>query len=210
MEARLRKAAGKMLRLRAARALKRKRAPDTPPPHPQEFKCPRCEHMFYYTDEFRRHDCIVRSDDMTPPPSPLPMEIGEDSSFPYFDHKALPRWQYAGLPVDKRLAHPALFDHMFRHSNPHARVTGVALGPLNLTDTLVPLDLGCMITRKLTPDQRRAREFHEADARGHVLTLSPGGGSFTFNGGAVAVGPEGGGAEAEIMVETEGAWRPCE
>lgn len=207
------RAANVMRRQRAARTLKRKQYPDTPPVHPKELKCPRCEHSFQCTDDLWRHTCVVRGDGveaMTPPPSPLPMETGEDSSFPFYDHKALPRWQYPGLPEDKRLANPALFDHMFRHSNPLAPVHGVDTGVPILTETLAPLDRSCMVMRELTPDQRRAREIHEADARGHVLTLSPGGGSFTFNGGAVAVGAEGGGAEAEIMVKTEGAWRPCE
>ena len=183
---------------------------DTPPPHPNEHKCPRCEHWFRGTDALLRHTCAMRGDGvgaMTPPPSPSPMETEEDGSFPFFDHKALPRWQYPGLPEDKRLAHPALFDHMFGEANPHALVTGVDTGVPDLTETLAPLDRSCMVTRELTPDQRRARKRQEADAKGLVLTLSRGGGSFTFNGGAVAVGAEGGAAEAEIMVKTGGAWK---
>ena len=202
-----------MRRLRAARTLKRKRAPDTPPAHPNELKCPRCEHLFRGTDALWRHKCVVRSDGvgvMTPPPSPLPMEIGEDSSFPFYDHEARPRWQYRGLPEDKRLDHPALFDHMFRHSNPLAPVHGVDTGVPILTETLAPLDRTCMVTRELTQEQIEARKTQKLVAEGLVLTLSPGGGSFTFNGGAVTVGGEGGGPEAEIMVKTGGAWRPCE
>lgn len=198
-----------MRRQRAARTLKRKQYPDTPPVHPKERKCPRCEHSFQCTDDLWRHNCVVRSDGveaMTPPPSPLPMETGEDSSFPFYDHKARPRWQYPGLPEDKRLAHPALFDHMFSEANPHAPVTGVALEPLNLTETLPPLDRSCMVTRELTSDQREARKRQEADAKGLVMTLAEDGESFNYNGGTIMLNSDEGGWRPDIMVKTGGAW----
>ena len=198
-----------MRRLRAARALKRKRYPDTPPAHPNELECPRCEHLFQCTDHFRRHRCMMRSGDETPTLLQPPTAAEEDCTFLFFNPKIKPR-QYPGLPEKQKLNHPDLFDHMFRRLDPHAPVTGVDTGVRILTDTLPPFDRTCMVTRALTPDQRRAREIHEAHVEGRVLTLSPGGGRFTFNGGAVTVEDE----EPEIMIRTKrssrGSYDLCE
>lgn len=155
-----------------------------------EWECTVCEHVFQHPDALARHTCYREREVVPAHVCPPPAEP-ETDGFPFFAADQ-PIRQYEGLTVAQREAHPNIFEHAMARAKPLAPAVGVHVPVPKRLAALPKLDTSnfraCRVSavKVISIDDRCKRRRIEADRNGDVLTLSPGGTTWSFRGGEFA------------------------